>query len=168
MPDILRRLSRGLIALAIFVLALHGAPAFAQCRGVPPAITTITASWATNCARYYAPYALQAAAAYVSVGTFDQVRGPNGEPVLDGRDVANAVGAISPYADATTTSRATNYLRPWQYQFGSEGYLGCIDPTDTDCQKELGGGDSPSEAVRPFKFGLVHISLTLQKMLAAK
>jgi pimeloyl-ACP methyl ester carboxylesterase len=139
MPDILRRLSRGLIALAIFVLALHGAPAFAQCRGVPPAITTITASWATNCARYYAPYALQAAAAYVSVGTFDQVRGPNGEPVLDGRDVANAVGAISPYADATTTSRATNYLRPWQYQFGSEGYLGCIDPTDTDCQKELGG-----------------------------
>ena len=136
MPITVNRLCRSFITLAICMLALRGAPAFAQCKGFP-APTTITASWATNCARYYAPYALQAAAAYLSVAGFDQTRGPSGEPTLD---VAYAVGAISPYVpDASATSRATKYLRAWQYQFGSEGYLGCIDPGDTDCQKQLGG-----------------------------
>jgi pimeloyl-ACP methyl ester carboxylesterase len=122
------------------MLSLHGAPSFAQCRATPPTTTTITASWATNCARYYAPYALQAAAAYLSVAGFDQTRGPDGAPALNGADVALAVGAISPYAtDQSTTNRAKNYLRAWQYQFGSEGYLGCIDPSDVDCQSQLGG-----------------------------
>ena len=134
MPDVLKRLLHRALVLAACLLALQVAPAVAQSGS--EAAPTITASWATRHARYYAPYALQAAAAYLSVGTFDQTRGPNGEPALNGADVAYAV---SPYAgDVSATTRATKYLRAWQYQFGSEGYLRCFDPNDPDCQRELG------------------------------
>lgn len=120
--------------LTVCVVALQGATASAQNAS---GATEIRASWAARYTRYYAPYALQAAAAYLSVEEFNRRRGPHEEPALDGADVAYAV---SPYqADASTTSRATRYLRAWQYQFGSDRYLGCIDPSDTDCQKELGG-----------------------------
>lgn len=128
----LKPFCRGVITVMVYAFALHGA--FAQ--SASNAAPEITASWATRYARYYAPYALQASAAYLSVATFDQTRGPNGEPALDGADVNYAV---SPYAaDPLTASRATKYLRAWQYQFGSEGYLRCFDPSDADCQKELG------------------------------
>ncbi len=134
MSYILEILLRRVAAVAVCLLTLLVAPAFAQ-SGSETA-PTITASWATKYARYYAPYALQAAAAYLSVGTFDQTRGPNGAPALNGADVAYA---ISPFvANATTSGRATRYLRAWQYQFGSEGYLRCFDPKDADCQSQLG------------------------------
>ena len=134
MSDIRKLLLHRAATFAVCLLILQVAPAFAQSGS--EAAPTITASWATKYARYYAPYALQAAAAYLSVGTFDQARGPDGAPALNGADVAYA---ISPYvADASTSSRATRYLRAWQYQFGSEGYLRCIDPNDADCQSQLG------------------------------
>jgi Protein of unknown function (DUF2974) len=120
-----------IIAVSVFSTEL---PAFAQTG--PNTAPYITASWATQYARYYAPYALQASAAYLSVSTFDQTRGPNEQPALDGADVAYAV---SPYqADLPTVARATKYLRAWQYQFGSDQYLRCFDNSDTECQKELG------------------------------
>src|SRR5580692_5014145 len=93
---------RILVAIALCMLALHARPAFAQ--SGTDAAPKITASWATKYARYYAPYALQAAAAYLSVSTFDATRGAHEQPALDGADVAFAV---SPYtADPVTTARA--------------------------------------------------------------
>jgi hypothetical protein len=134
---------RNLAALTFVALALHLQPAAAQTSG--DAALYVTASWATKYARYYAPYALQAAAAYLPVASFDATRGANEQPALNGADVALAV---SPYS-ADISGRATKYLRAWQYQFGSEGYLKCFDPSDAGCQRELGAwtfaiGDGPT------------------------
>jgi pimeloyl-ACP methyl ester carboxylesterase len=139
MRNVLRDLRRYAV-VAVSAVAWHSQPALAQSFAEP---LHIRASEATILTRYYAPYALQAAAAYLSVSSFDEaLRRANGQPVLDGADVAIAV---SPYASSQSiygsspdiTARATKSLRAWQYQFGSEGYLKCYDNSDADCQKEL-------------------------------
>ena len=131
MREFLRPIIRGLL------LALVSAQWGAQPVNAQNAAPLIKASWATNYARYYAPYALQAAAAYLSVPSFDGTLGAQGEPPLDGADLTLAV---SPYtADSETTSRARNALKIWQYQFGSDSYLSCLDPSDAECQKVYGG-----------------------------
>src|SRR5262249_42559797 len=108
-------------------------PALAQSDTDP---VHIRASKATFYTRYYAPYALQAAAAYQSMRSIDEAIGrANGQPVLDGADVAIAVSLYA--SSPVITTRATKSLRAWQYQFGSEGYLKCFDNSDADCQKEL-------------------------------
>ena len=139
MGDTTRVFLRKLLTVTPCALALHVGAAVAQSGG--DAAPRITASWATTYARYYAPYALQAAAAYLSVAMFDATRGAHEQPALDGADVAFAV---SPYsAEPEIASRATKFLRAWQYQFGSDRYLRCFDDSDVDCQKELGAWTLP-------------------------
>src|ERR1700683_731174 len=105
MQNIARANFNRLVVLVGFFLTLQSTSSFAQ------SAPTITASWATQYARYYAPYALQAAAAYLSVGDFNSHLSPQGEPALDGSDVTLA---ISPSAlDPTTVGRATKSLRAW-------------------------------------------------------
>jgi hypothetical protein len=83
--------------------------------------------------RYYAPYAIQAAAAYLPVSE------------LDGRRLTqdgNGYGADVNYAvnNAVTSdvrAAAQDIIKGWQYQFGSESELTCIDPNDVNCQNAL-------------------------------
>jgi pimeloyl-ACP methyl ester carboxylesterase len=131
MRDRLRKAFRGLLVAIISTPLWHAHPAVAQ-SGQEPLL--IKASVATKYSRYYAPYALQAAAAYIPVSSFDATLRPGGLPALNGTDVALAAGLYLP--DQETTARAAKYLRVWQYQFGSDSYLTCIDPNDLKCEKE--------------------------------
>lgn len=90
----------------------------------------VRGSYATKYARYYAPYALQASAAYVDVDRFHRLLGPNGQPNLEGADVRLAAESFN--GDA----RAVAYLRPWQFQFGSTGYLTCFE-ANPDCLRTI-------------------------------
>lgn len=90
----------------------------------------VRGSYATKYARYYAPYALQASAAYVDVGRFHDLLGPNGQPNVDGADIRLATESFN--GDV----RAANYLRPWQFQFGSTGYLTCYE-ANADCLQAI-------------------------------
>ena len=101
--------ARGLGLITIILAALNG-PARAQNGGDSE---NMTASFATYYARYYAPYALQAAAAYIPVQSFNQTLGST-----DGADVRLAV-AEYPTTDGLQ-SRATKSLQPWRFQFGSQ------------------------------------------------
>lgn len=99
---------------------------------------------ATKCARYYAPYVLLAAAAYIGVDEFDRTlrffrKSDNpalqgGEPSLNGADVDRAVVPYD-YPSSDVLKPARQYLRAWQYQFGSESYLTCYDTADANCMK---------------------------------
>jgi pimeloyl-ACP methyl ester carboxylesterase len=148
MRSLHKMIFRGVLVAAICLLACRIQPAVATDCGEPfrPA-RDIEASWATSCARYYAPYALQAAIAYVSVtdldGTlrnFDKTKKTlkKGDPSLDGSDVDLAMRTTFPLYQTDEAVRAikeqaTKYLRGWQYQFGSDAYLTCIDASDTAC-----------------------------------
>lgn len=122
------------IAAASCVAVLSAQAASAQPLGGDTA-DYVTGSFATWVARYYAPYAIQAAAAYTDVDRFNATRRPSGLPALDGSDVKLAVAAI-PTDDPKIIQAATKYLQSWQYQFGSEGYLTCFE-ADPDCLKAI-------------------------------
>jgi pimeloyl-ACP methyl ester carboxylesterase len=118
--------------LALVIVWLNNSPLQAQTSGNGPKL--YTASYATQFARYYAPYALQAASAYVDKVAMDATLGPSGQAPIDGSDVRVAVNYIfQDQPDETLAARARGYLRSWQYQFGSEGYLGCFGQTGNDC-----------------------------------
>jgi pimeloyl-ACP methyl ester carboxylesterase len=73
----------------------------------PPQVSTSAIPYAG----YYAPYAIQAALAYagdhqLSSTTFD---------------------------DGPISNKAINLFRAWHLQFSSDGYLGCVDLLDKDC-----------------------------------
>ena len=121
-----------LFAATLFAAILLVQPVSAQLSG--DTAEYVTASYARPFARYYAPYALQAAAAYIPVASFDATRGPSRQPSLDGSDVRLAV---ADYSEPEIAKAATKYLQSWQYQFGSEGYLTCFE-ADPDCLKALG------------------------------
>ena len=135
MRKVLTARIRSLVPTALALLALGAHPALAQRNP-----NHVTATQATDLLRYYAPYALQAAAAYVDVAQFDATVGRQ-----DGSDVALAVGYYSSSAQASPAENipehARKYLRAWQYQFGSDGYLDCYDKSDSDCQAALRGAD---------------------------
>jgi pimeloyl-ACP methyl ester carboxylesterase len=143
MCEPLRKSSRAVFVAMACVLAWHVQPAIGQ---PGEDVLHIKATPAAMHSRYYAPYALQAAAAYTSVAAFDATLRPGGLPSVNGSDVALAVRPYLP--DEETTGRAWHYLKAWQYQFGSDTYLTCYDPSDTKCQKEyseswrwrIGGG----------------------------
>jgi len=129
------------ITIAVLLSATSVPPATAQSDG-----RYIQASFVYNYARYYAPYAIQASAAYLPIAEFDTRRAK-----LDadgyGTDVNYAVRSI--FTDDIVKSRAREAFRRWRYQFGSDAYLTCIDPSDTDCQTAynnrgwaFGGGPS--------------------------
>lgn len=126
-----RSFSCGLQVFAFLsMLVSPGAPAIAQDHG--NTAEHVMASPAVKYARYYAPYAIQAAAAYAPVAGFDATLGPLQQPALDGSDVRLAVASVP--GDEKIASAATKYLQSWQYQFGSEGYLTCYE-ADPDCLK---------------------------------
>jgi pimeloyl-ACP methyl ester carboxylesterase len=88
----------------------------------------ISPSWATLHSRYYAPYAIQAAAAYGSVKSFE-------EALRQGRSgVGTALDAAQ--MPPELRKRARSLLQGWRYQFGSEAYLKCLD-SDPHCLKQM-------------------------------
>jgi hypothetical protein len=119
-----------MVALPAATLGIH--PAFAQLHG--DTAEYVSASYASKYARYYAPYAIQAAAAYTDVASFNATLGPSQKPSLDGSDVRLAVASLP--GDAAVTAAATKYLQSWQYQFGSEGYLTCFE-SDPECLQKI-------------------------------
>ena len=120
-----------LFVVALFVLTLNIQPVPAQEGAYGPYI--YTGNYTTDYARYYAPYALQAAGAYLSVGTLDKtLKLEQGEDVR--RVVEYAIQEPDPVVRADLIGKAKNYLRAWRYQFGSEKYLKCFED-DPDCLK---------------------------------
>jgi pimeloyl-ACP methyl ester carboxylesterase len=131
MQNELTSLARNLAAAAaMLTLAWDIQPASAQMLGNDP--HHLTESFSYPYARYYAPYALQAAAAYIDVNTMNDTRGRAGE------DVEAAVEYAAPKSEyADIKERARKYLRSWRYQFGHESYLRCFE-NDPDCSKTIG------------------------------
>jgi pimeloyl-ACP methyl ester carboxylesterase len=129
MRNILIAYIRRLLAVVLFALTLNAQPVLAQISGDSP--DYLTATFSAKYARYYAPYALQAAAAYMGVKRLDATLDPSGLP--PGSDVQRAVAYVTKdNKDETLIANATNYLRAWRYQFGSERYLECYE-SDPDC-----------------------------------
>ena len=129
-------LVRAVVAFTACLLTWHALPAAAQSGGNP---LYIRATPAAKLARYYAPYALQAAAAYLDIWRFDKTLGPNQEPPLDGSDVKIAVEQYADPQNPQIVPHAANILQTWQYQFGSGSYLECYDANygdkiDSDCK----------------------------------
>jgi pimeloyl-ACP methyl ester carboxylesterase len=137
-----RVMALGFIAIEASTLTLNVRPAFAQSDD-----SSIGASLIVRYSGYYAPYAIQAAAAYGSIGELDTRKTP---PAPKGTDVSYVVqnmfqgeGFGSSAEEIFGSSvdvirkRAEEALGPWQYQFGSEAYLSCYDKTDIDCQRDL-------------------------------
>jgi hypothetical protein len=119
-----------LFAVALLAATLNVQPVSAQLKG--DTAEYVSATHAAKYARYYAPYALQAAAAYTDVARFNATLGPSHQPPLDGSDVRLAVEGLP----QDVSEAATKYLQSWQYQFGSEGYLTCFE-ADPDCLKAI-------------------------------
>ncbi|TWB96145.1 lipase (class 3) [Bradyrhizobium macuxiense] len=114
-----------LVAIAMPLVAANVGPATAQSDG-----RYIQASFVYNYARYYAPYAIQASAAYLPVDEFNARRATQDVDGY-GADVNYAVKTIFP--DEKVVPRAREAFKRWRYQFGSDSYLTCIDSSDADC-----------------------------------
>jgi hypothetical protein len=110
----------------------------------------ISAEYSAPCARYYAPYAIQAAAAYLPVGNFDAARGQSA-----GSDVELTLGALGLPPGGDLSDHARKLLTGWKYEFGSEGYVTCLHdkdaayPQDESCEQA-----SPGWLRRRFAFGV--------------
>jgi hypothetical protein len=154
LPDFSKARFPSLVIITFCVLALQLHPSAAQAQRNEPCGfglaqdggRLITAEYSAPCARYYAPYALMAAAAYLPTSQFDTARAQ-----ANGSDVELALTALG-IPDQTRdptfdqiTKHARTLLRGWRYQFGSEGYIGCLHdndqayPEDDDCKKALPG-----------------------------
>jgi hypothetical protein len=114
--------------MAVSMVTAQVSPAAAQSTEDPA--LNILASDLPSYSRYYAPYAIQSAAAYLSFKRFDD----SPQMVIDnegyGEDVKYALqGSIG---DSTPAREA---IREWQYQFGNDGApLACIDKRDNACK----------------------------------
>jgi hypothetical protein len=137
------------MAIMTSILAMNVRPVEAQ--SAPDDTYSVLASRATRYARYYAPYAIQAAAAYLPVQEF------NDKKQTAGADVDYAVQNIFG-SDGKSARKA---IETWQYQFGSDSELKCFDSTDTDCQSALRKKDGTSAAGHRFKSGPARAPLTL-------
>lgn len=126
--DFITSALRALVLLALSALSIVQV-ASAQTRDDDP--KSIRGTFASRYTRYYAPYALQASAAYVDVDLFNKLLGPAGEPNQAGADVALALQGIE------GSDRARRYLESWQFQFGSTGYLTCYE-ANADCLQSIG------------------------------
>jgi hypothetical protein len=113
--------------MAVSMATAHVSPAAAQSKEDPA--LNILASDLPSYSRYYAPYAIQSAAAYLSFKRFDD----SPQMAIDnegyGEDVKYALqGSIG---DSVPGREA---IREWQYQFGNDGApLTCIDKRDNAC-----------------------------------
>ena len=140
MLSALRAIALGFIATSVSALTLNVRPACAQSPAFARTPSNeILASFVPPYAGYYAPYAIQAAASYLPVKEVDMRKAP---PAQEGDDVTYAVQSIfteSIFGASAQDiqSSAKQELGPWQYQFGSDAYLSCYDPTDSDCKRAL-------------------------------
>src|SRR5580704_5763082 len=102
---------------------------------------------ASHYAAYYAPYAIQAVATYAIRTGAGNADGSNGR-VLSGADVGFDRAILSGSGDYSYGDQAANaqkILSAWQYEFGHDGYLGCLadelpgEPSQPDdkCHKAL-------------------------------
>ncbi|MGJ5176103.1 lipase family protein [Bradyrhizobium oligotrophicum] len=117
------------LVISIFLGLLIACPAHAQ-KASDEDVQRIKASPFVKYARYYAPYAIQAAAAYLAIDDLDRYRFKQDDDGV-GADVNFVVGNIfepkaAPFGQAA--------LKGWQYQFGSDRPLTCVVPTDAACQ----------------------------------
>lgn len=119
-----------LVATTVLVVATSLPPAAAQ--STTDDTYTVKASRSVKFTRYYAPYAIQAAAAYLPVKEFED-RKSTTDALGYGDDVKYAVQNIF----GGDSYPARQAIKTWQYQFGSDSYLTCYDSTDTDCQRAL-------------------------------
>jgi len=119
--------------IAVSMAAAYASPATAQ-SSKDPALD-ILASDLGSYSRYYAPYAVQSAAAYLSFNDFpvDLKTGLAQIKVDDegyGEDTKFAIR--STIGDSVPAREA---IREWQYQFGNDGApLKCIDDNDSACK----------------------------------
>jgi hypothetical protein len=122
-----------LMAIAASMLATNVRPAIAQATTDDPNdIYLIKSSKVVRYLRYYAPYAIQAAAAYLPVKEFDDRKFKTDERGY-GDDVKYAVQNIF----GGDVEPARKAIQSWQYQFGNDSYLTCYDPADAECQLAL-------------------------------
>ena len=149
----LRAMALGFIAVEVSALTLNVQPAFAQSPAyarLVPGDTEITASDVTQYSGYYAPYAIQAAAAYLKVKKLDDMRRARlaqeekAPPTQATKaDVNYAVENIFSFENFGSLADeikpgAIKALEPWRYEFGSDAYLSCYYyPTDRDCNSAL-------------------------------
>jgi hypothetical protein len=108
-------------------------PATAQSKEDPA--LNILASDLPSYSRYYAPYAIQSAAAYLSFKQFDKQPDDTSPMKIDnegyGDDVKYAVQGVF----GGDPMPAREAIREWQYQFGNDGApLKCIDVKDNACK----------------------------------
>ena len=135
------RIPLAALLTAASIATLSAGPVFAQ--SVEKLSFPIKAGYIGRFARYYAPYAIQAAAAYACDGgdykkcveDFQKVSEPLGPPEADA-DVNFAVSKV--VSEPEMTSKARRLFRAWSYQFGTDGVnLACIDPADGECKSAL-------------------------------
>jgi pimeloyl-ACP methyl ester carboxylesterase len=135
---------RNLVSITLLALAVGIQPACAQRSGDTP--NHVSGTPAGDYARYNAPYAIQAAAAYIDVNDLNATLSSK-QP---SSDVQLAVDAILDRADPmerpAIRDRAMKYFRSWRYQFGNQGYLTCLD-SDADCLKAMKRDDSWTFAI---------------------
>jgi lipase (class 3) len=128
-------LIRGLFAVMLFASGANAESIPASGGGNP---RHISPTWAALHTRYYAPYAIQAAAAYGPVARFEAARRRGRSGVETALDVAEVPKELR--------GRARGLLRGWRWQFGSETYLKCLD-SDADCMKQMKAEDSWKRAI---------------------
>jgi hypothetical protein len=127
MQNIVIALLRSLLTTGLLI-SIFGAPqALAQESGEDvPGAREISEGYSPDLARYYAPYALQAAAAY-NEGTSFKPDEPLPVSVLE-------------FSEERIVERATKYVQAWRFQFGHEGYLTCFE-SDADCENTIRTAD---------------------------
>jgi pimeloyl-ACP methyl ester carboxylesterase len=131
---------RNLAAVALFAAALSSQLAAAQ----PFPNQYIPGTDAASYARYYSPYAIQAAAAYIDVQKLNARPVPSEHQKYAVQFVAGPSIGLDPQASRDREAfvvRAKKYLRPWRYQFGSQGYITCLY-SDPDCLKAIKRDDA--------------------------
>ena len=118
-----------MVALPAATLGIY--PAFAQLHG--DTAEYVSASYAPKYARYYAPYAIQAAAAYTDVASFNATLGPSQKPSLDGSDVKLAVASLP--GDAAVAAAATKYFNPGNTSSAARAILLALNQIPNACRR---------------------------------
>jgi hypothetical protein len=94
----------------------------------------ILASYVHRYSQYYVPYAIQSAVAYQPLNELNDRRARLNENGY-GADADYAVQSAVPGQNhEQLREHARQVFKRWRYQFGSDSYLTCIDPSDSGCQ----------------------------------
>jgi hypothetical protein len=136
---------RNLAAVALCAAALSIQVAAAQ----PFPNQYIPGTDAASYARYYAPYAILAGAAYIDVEKLNARPVPSEHQEYAVQFVAGRPVGLDPQASRDREEfvvRARKYLRSWRYQFGSQGYITCLY-SDPDCLQAIKRDDAWTFAI---------------------